>query len=109
MGRRLSFQYVVTLGPSDEGYPIRDERCTPAPDDDGHPFMCEYIRDHHLLETIAAEQPLVGRPLADVLAWDRPAMGPACYCEPDARRHKWGLVLETIHFALTHREEITRV
>jgi hypothetical protein len=109
MGRRLSFQYVVTLGPSDEGYPIRDERCTPAPDDEGHPFMCEYIRDHDLLEKIAAEQPLVGRPLSDVLAWDRPAMGPACYCEPDARRHKWGLVLETIHFALTRREEITRV
>jgi hypothetical protein len=23
-----------------------------------------------------------------------------CYCEPDSRQHKWGLVLETIHYAL---------
>ena len=23
-----------------------------------------------------------------------------CYCEPASRKHKWGLVLETIHFAL---------
>jgi len=106
MGRRLSFQYIVALGPGHEGYPIRDEQCAPASDDDGHPFMCEYIRDHGLIDAIAAEQPLTGRPLSEVLSWDRPAMGPACYCESDARLHKWGLVLETIHFALTHREEI---
>jgi hypothetical protein len=23
-----------------------------------------------------------------------------CYCEPESRLHKWGLVLETIHYAL---------
>jgi hypothetical protein len=23
-----------------------------------------------------------------------------CYCEPNSRTYKWGLVLETIHFAL---------
>ena len=58
--------------------------------------MCEYIRDAGLMATIAQEQPLVGQRLGDVLDWDRPLMGPACYCESDARRHKWGLVLETM-------------
>ena len=100
MGRRLRFIYDVTLGPGAEGYRILAGRCTPAPDDEGHPFMCEYIRDTTLMATIAQEQPLVGHRLGDVLDWDRPLMGPACFCESDARRHKWGLVLETIHFAL---------
>ena len=30
----------------------------------------------------------------------RPAAGAGCYCEPTSRKHKWGLVLETIHYAL---------
>ena len=30
MGRQLSFDYRVTLGPREEGYPIRDESCSPA-------------------------------------------------------------------------------
>jgi hypothetical protein len=32
--------------------------------------------------------------------WTRPASPAGCYCEPDSRLHKWGLVLETIHYAL---------
>ena len=31
MGRPLQFDYRVTLGPRDEGYPIREQRCEPAP------------------------------------------------------------------------------
>ncbi len=46
------------------------------------------------------EQPLNGKPLNDVLGWTRAASGAGCYCEPESRQHKWGLVLETIHFAL---------
>jgi len=30
----------------------------------------------------------------------RPASPAGCYCEPASRQHKWGLVLETIHYAL---------
>ncbi len=102
MGRPLTFHYRVTLGPREEGYPIRDESCTPAPGDEGHRFMCEYIREgDDLIGGIAAEKPLLGRPLGDVLTWQRPAIGPGCYCEANARLHKWGLVLETIHYALS--------
>ena len=30
MGRPLQFQYRVTLGPREEGYPIREQQCAPA-------------------------------------------------------------------------------
>ena len=43
---------------------------------------------------------LPASPLDDVLAVGSTAIGPGCYCEPPARQHKWGLVLETIHYAL---------
>ena len=101
MGRRLTFDYRVVLGSRDAGYPIRSQSCTPADGDTGYESMCEYLRTGDaLIEQIAREAPLVGRPLDEALTWKRPAIGPGCYCERDARLHKWGLVLETIHFAL---------
>lgn len=107
MGRSLAFDYRVTLGPHASGYPIQAQSCRPAPGDDGHLSMCEYIRDgDRLLETMADECPLAGRPLDDVLCWKRPLLGPGCYCESTSREHKWGLVLETIHYALRHSEGI---
>jgi hypothetical protein len=101
-GRSLTFHYRVTLGPRGEGFPIRDQACVPAPGDEGHQAMCEYLREGPgLLETIARDKPLIGRPLDAVLSWPRPSIGPGCYCQSDARQHKWGLVLETIHYALS--------
>lgn len=103
MGRPLAFHYRVVLGPRAEGYPIREQTCVPASGDRGCEAMCQYLRDGEaLVATIAREKPLNGRPLDDVLTWKRPASGPGCYCEPEAREHKWGLVLETIHYALSH-------
>jgi hypothetical protein len=103
MGRPLMFDYRVTLGSRQDGYPIREQSCTPAPGDCGHEAMCEFLREGtRLIATIAEEKPLLGRPLDDVLGWKRPAIGPGCYCELEARQHKWGLVLETIHYAISH-------
>lgn len=103
MGRALAFEYHVTVGPQSEGFPIRDQACRPAEGDTGHQFMCEYVREGDaFVESIARDAPLAGRPLDDVLAWQRPRLGPGCFCEPESREHKWGLVLETIHYALTH-------
>jgi hypothetical protein len=105
MGRELTFMYDVTLGPRDDGYPIREQRCAPAPGDTGHTAMCGYIRDGtRLISAIAAERPLVGLRLDDVLSWARPTSASGCYCDASSREHKWGLVLETIHFALVERE-----
>jgi hypothetical protein len=43
---------------------------------------------------------MLGQPLESVLAWPRPANQAGCYCDAASREHKWGLVLETIHYAL---------
>jgi hypothetical protein len=109
MGRPLVFHYHVTLGPREQGYPIRAESCGPAPGDTGHTFMCRYLshRDD-LMATIGRERPLEGRRLNDVIGWARPACASGCYCEADARQHKWGLVLETIHYALANDARIRR-
>jgi len=105
MGRPLAYDYFVTLGPLSEGYPIRDERCQPAPGDTGHTFMCRYMNNaEHLIVAIDREKPLLGQPLNDILTWQRPNDLAGCYCEPASRKHKWGLVLETIHYALVLRE-----
>ncbi len=101
MGRPLQFHYHVTLGRREDGYPILEQSCGPAPGDDGYTAMCRYLTDHdELMATIARERPLRGRPLEDVVRWTRPVSPAGCYCEPDSRQHKWGLVLETIHYAL---------
>jgi hypothetical protein len=101
MGRPLAFDYFVRLGPRAEGYPIREQRCTPAPGDTGHTQMCQYLAGpEQLMEAIGRETPLSGQPLDEVLAWRRTAAGTGCYCDPASREHKWGLALETIHYAL---------
>jgi hypothetical protein len=105
LGTPLAFDYEVTLGPRGEGLPILRQRCTPAPGDTGHLSMCQHVADGPaLMAAIEHERPLAGRPLAEVLAWHRAGVGAGCYCEPASREHKWGLVLETIHYAL-HRPE----
>jgi hypothetical protein len=105
MGRPLAFRYQVTLGPREEGFPIRDQHCGPIDGDTGHQYMCRYLSNREqLLATIDREQPLHGQPLNDVLTWTRSPHAAGCYCEPDSREHKWGLVLETIHYALAKSE-----
>ena len=68
--------------------------------------MCRYMNNaEHLMVAIDQEKPLLGKPLAEVFTMPRPQTAPTCYCEPSARKHKWGLVLETIHWAL-HRKPV---
>jgi hypothetical protein len=105
MGRAVRFDYKVKLGPRGEGYPIREQRCDPTPGDDGYTYMCRYMNNaEHLMVAIEREKPLLGQKLNDVITWQRPLNGAGCYCEPTSRKHKWGLVLETIHYALAQRE-----
>jgi hypothetical protein len=108
--RPLAFDYRVKLGAPERGYPILESSCTPAPDDDGHQFTCSYLSDGaaHLLE-IAADRPLAGRPLDEVLAWARPSAPAGCHCSADSRQHKWGLALEAIHYTLAHTRQTQAV
>lgn len=105
MGRPLTFEYSVKLGARAQGYPILEQRCAPAEGDAGHTFMCQYLENpERLMSAIDSEKPLRGERLSSVLSWQRKPIAAGCYCEPASRDHKWGLVLETIHFALARRE-----
>ena len=105
MGRPLTFVYSIKLGPRDEGYPIREQFCAPAAGDTGHTQMCQYIEDPQaLMAAVQREKPLHGERLDSVLSWRRTPNAAGCYCEASSRDHKWGLVLETIHYALAKQD-----
>ena len=105
MGRTLRFDYRVKIGPRRQGYPILEQHCGPTPGDEGYTHMCRYMNNaEHLMVAIDQEKPLLGRPLNGILTWERAATGASCYCEGVNRKHMWGLVLETIHFAMAQRE-----
>jgi hypothetical protein len=106
MGRPLTFHYNVKLGPRAEGYPICEQHCAPAPGDEGHTLMCQYRENRsQLIASIDNEKPLAREPLNSVLSWRRQPSAAGCYCEPSSRDHKWGLVFETIHYALVQKEQ----
>ena len=105
MGRPLTFHYTVKLGPRTEGYPIREQRCAPATGDTGHKAMCQYVENPEtMMAAIDREKPLRGERLNAVLQWRREPSAAGCYCVASSRDHKWGLVLETIHYALVQKE-----
>lgn len=107
LGRPLAYDYVIKLDGFD--YRIAEAACWPAPGDLGHSAMCEFINDRERLSSaIASEKPLAGCSLNDVLTWKRPFSPAGCYCDTDSRMHKWGLVLEVIHYALAKRERDRR-
>ncbi len=97
----LAFDYRVRLSGAANGNVILASSCRPAPDDEGHKLTCSYLADaeDHLHE-IAADRPLLGRPLDEVFAWSRESAPAGCHCAPASRAHKWGLALEAIHYAL---------
>ena len=105
LGRPLFFHYLVKLGPREDGYPIREQSCRPAPGDEGYKSMCRYMDDApQLMSAIDHEKPLLGQPLDRVLSWNGASSAAGCYCELSDRMHKWRLALETIHYALAQQE-----
>jgi len=106
LGRPLEYDYRIKLSSAEEGYRIIEANCSPAPGDTGHTQMCEYLNDRErLLRSIQEEKPLLGSPLNDVVAWERPYSPAGCYCDMQSREHKWGLVFEVIHYALVQHEK----
>jgi hypothetical protein len=104
-GRPIAWLYHVALGPRADGYRIQSQRSEPAADDLGHTFMCRFIsQGPSLVAMIAEEAPLAGQRLDDVLSWPRAHAPAGCFCDADSRLYKWGLVLETIHYALGRLE-----
>lgn len=105
LGQPLAFDYVVELGPPALGCTIQRETCLPAPGDEGRRVMCAGLSDASgLMRAIAADQPLLGQPLDDVLRWTRNSTPSGCLCTAGSREHKWGLALEAIHYTLAHSQ-----
>lgn len=105
-GRMLEFDYVVQLAPPTENFKILKMDCAPAPGDTGHQFQCAYLLDaESFMREISEERPLLGRPLNDVLNWQRAYNPSGCFCDAARREHKWGLVFEVVHYALVQREK----
>lgn len=105
-GHPLVFEYFVRLSSSAQEYEIEQMECGAAEGDEGHKKMCEYIKSATpLMYQIEQEKPLLGKSLDDVLDWDWPLSPEGCYCKHESRMHKWGLVLQTIHYALAHNND----
>ncbi|MGD0815163.1 MAG: hypothetical protein ABSA83_16310 [Verrucomicrobiota bacterium] len=106
LGWPLEYDYHILLGPAREGHRIVEAACLPAPGDTGHALQCEHLKDAaSFMHSIDSKKPLLGAPLNDVLAWQRPFSPSGCFCDADRRAHKWGLVFEVIHYALVQREK----
>ncbi len=106
MGRPLDFDYFIKLGSPENLYEIISMYCNPAKDSDSYKFMCEYITDPEaLMNNIQNEKPLIGKPLDNILNWKYRFSPEGCFCKAESREHKWGLVLEVLHFALVKLED----
>jgi hypothetical protein len=105
LGRPLRFEYAVTLGSREQGYPIQAMECAPV--DEGYKHMCRYIESPvELMQAIATEKTMLGQPLHYAVSAPRPESFAGCYCDADARAHKWGLAFETIYYRLMNDQAI---
>lgn len=105
-GRPLEFIYYVKLDSPENDYRILKAFCRPAPGDTGHTYMCQYTRDAaQLMAAIEDEKPLLGEPLNNILGWKHQSNPAGCYCTPASREHKWGIVLQVIHYAMVQSEK----
>ncbi len=106
LGRPLAFDYAVELerDPSG-GLRIAACGCVPAAGDTGHRSTCAYQDDPGgFLGTLREAPPLLGVTLDAALGW-RPDESPsACLCTVANRSHKWRIVLQTIHYAVSRLE-----
>jgi hypothetical protein len=102
MGIPLAYDYWVELAPAHDRHRILNTDCTPVPGETGHTQHCAWLRTpEQTAASIAEPPPLVGEPLDAVLSWPRETRQSGCYCDATSRAHKWGLALETLHYALS--------
>lgn len=107
MGVPFDLEYTVELHADEMGrHRIVECSCEPCTGDTGHQRMCESISQPEQFMTMMRAQPaLSGRLIDEVLHW-QPEVNPAgCLCQQSNRDHKWRMVLQTIHFALSHNLE----
>ncbi|WED65046.1 hypothetical protein PXH66_22075 [Synoicihabitans lomoniglobus] len=104
MGHPLAFDYRIVLAPARDAHRVLETACDPAPGDTGYQQQCAYLRDaDDTMASIAEPPPILGQPLDAILTWQRETRQSGCYCDATSRAHKWGLALETLHYALSQK------
>jgi hypothetical protein len=103
MGMPLSFDYTVALSGPSEHYTITEMQCLPTEGHHGHKSMCSYLENPgRILGALENEKPLLGKTLDQAIDWDARISPAGCVCTQGSRNHKWNIVLQTLHFALSH-------
>jgi hypothetical protein len=101
LGRPLAFDYTVVLSAPEQGCTILHADCRPAPGDGGYMHMCAFLREGpSFMNAVHSEKPFLGHTLESAVGFERRPASSGCYCDAASRAHKWGLVLEAIHYAL---------
>lgn len=106
MGVPLAFEYVVNLQRgSGADYSIENLGCEPSPGDRGHRSSCLYLSNSTAFQTALNETPpLQGWSLDAALEWDSDSNPSGCVCTRGSREHKWRIVLQTLHYALSGQD-----
>ena len=105
MGHPLEFDFNVKLSSHSECYKIISIDCTPSPGDNGYKYMCDYINDpDYTMNSIENHKPFVGSFLDEILSSEYQFNPEGCLCKPESRQHKWGIVMEVLHYALVQHE-----
>jgi hypothetical protein len=110
LGLPIAIHYELELSvdgeDGDRVHRIQALSCKPAPEDRGHRAMCAYLNDPSGFVCAMREAPPVeGLTLEEALLRVAPFESAGCLCEPAFRRHKWRVVLETVHYRLASREK----
>ena len=109
MGHPLRFFYSIRIGRPESGFRVLETRCESAEGESGYEKMCEYLkRGSAFMDDIHEEAPLLGEPLEALADWKPDSSYAGCYCEPEARDHKWRMAYEVVHFALVQRQKARR-
>jgi hypothetical protein len=106
LGVPLIFDYHVGLErDADNGYRITRCSCRPADVDIGCGSMCAYLDNPiEYMAQMESYKPLAGLSLSDALNWNPSVSQAGCLCTRASQDHKWRIVLQTIHYALTNHD-----
>lgn len=106
LGLPLAFDYAVALGAkTDKGRRILESSCRPTENNLSYRSMCGYLADPDRMIAVLAENPLVGQQLDEAIGEPGETSSSGCLCLETNRKHKWSVVLETIHYWLAHQKD----
>jgi len=103
MGLPLEIVMTVIVGADGR---IESASSQPAPGDTGCSAMCAAEGNAcRFLADAGGCDAAIGLTLHEAASRDWQEEPSGCFCSPGNRRHKWRNVFQTLHYALTHRDD----